>query len=83
MGAAGASLALRGSLGPVGDMGPTLPAGSDLQSFGVEIMLTFYLMFVIMAVATDVRAVGQAAAIAIGMTVGLRPCSRGLSQELR
>ena len=82
-GAAGASLALRGGLGPVGDMGATLPVGSDLQSFGVEIMLTFFLMFVIMAVATDVRAVGQAAAIAIGMTVGLRPCSRGLSRELR
>ncbi len=34
-------------------------------------MLTFFLMFVIMAVATDSRAVGEAAAIAIGATVGL------------
>ena len=34
-------------------------------------MLTFFLMFVIMAVATDARAVGEAAAIAIGGTVGL------------
>ena len=34
-------------------------------------MLTFFLMFVIMAVATDTRAVGEAAAIAIGGTVGL------------
>ena len=34
-------------------------------------MLTFFLMFVIMAVATDTRAVGEAAAIAIGATVGL------------
>jgi glycerol uptake facilitator-like aquaporin len=33
--------------------------------------LTFFLMFVIMAVATDTRAVGQAAALAIGATVGL------------
>ena len=34
-------------------------------------MLTFFLMFVIMAVATDTRAVGEAAAIAVGGTVGL------------
>jgi aquaporin NIP len=34
-------------------------------------VLTFLLMFVIMAVATDTRAVGEAAAIAIGATVGL------------
>ena len=34
-------------------------------------MLTFLLMFVITSVATDARAVGQAAAIAIGATVGL------------
>ena len=33
--------------------------------------MTAFLMFVIMAVATDVRAVGAAAAIAIGATVGL------------
>jgi aquaporin NIP len=34
-------------------------------------VLTAFLMFVIMAVATDVRAAGAAAAIAIGGTVGL------------
>ena len=36
-----------------------------------EFLMTFFLMFVIMAVATDTRAVGEAAAIAIGGTVGL------------
>jgi aquaporin NIP len=36
-----------------------------------EAILTFFLMFVIMAVATDTRAVGEAAAIAIGGTVAL------------
>ena len=36
-----------------------------------ETVLTVFLMFVIMAVATDTRAVGEAAAIAIGGTVGL------------
>jgi glycerol uptake facilitator-like aquaporin len=34
-------------------------------------VLTFFLMLVITAVATDTRAVGEAAAIAIGGTVGL------------
>jgi MIP family channel proteins len=49
----------------------TAPSGSDAQGIGMEIVLTFLLMFVITAVATDVRAAGAAAAIAIGATVGL------------
>jgi glycerol uptake facilitator-like aquaporin len=49
--------------------GVTGPSGTDAQTFGMEIVLTFALMFVITSVATDVRAVGQAAAIAIGATV--------------
>jgi aquaporin NIP len=53
------------------EAGVTAPTGSDAQSFGLEVVLTFALMFVITAVATDARAVGQAAAIAIGATVGL------------
>ena len=51
--------------------GVTMPSGSDAQGFGFEVVLTFLLMFVITSVATDVRAVGAAAAIAIGSTVGL------------
>jgi aquaporin NIP len=47
---------------------PTIGTGSALV---YEIVLTAFLMFVIMAVATDTRAVGEAAAIAIGATVGL------------
>jgi aquaporin NIP len=62
---------LRGSLGDVAHVGATLPRGSDGQAFLWEAVLTFFLMFVIMAVATDTRAVGEAAAIAIGATVGL------------
>jgi aquaporin NIP len=71
---AGALLAaalLRGSLGDVAHVGATLPSGSQRQSFLWEVVLTFFLMLVIMAVATDTRAVGEAAAIAIGGTVGL------------
>jgi len=66
-----AALLLRSSLGDVAHVGATLPSGSEGQSFLWETVLTFFLMFVIMAVATDSRAVGEAAAIAIGGTVGL------------
>ncbi len=71
---AGALLAaavLRGSLGNVADIGATRPAGSDGQAFLWELVLSVFLMLVIMAVATDTRAVGEAAAIAIGGTIGL------------
>jgi len=71
LGAIAAALLLRGSLGDVADVGATTPSGSDGQSFLWEVVLTFFLMLVIMAVATDTRAVGAAAAIAIGGTVGL------------
>ena len=70
-GAIVAAALLRASLGDVADVGATLPSGSDGQSFLWETVLTFFLMLVIMAVATDTRAVGEAAAIAIGGTVGL------------
>ena len=70
-GALVAAAVLRGSLGDVADVGATLPSGTDRQSFLWEIVLTAILMFVIMAVATDTRAVGEAAAIAIGGTIGL------------
>ena len=72
--AAGALIAaaiLRGSLGNRAHIGATLPAGSQGQAFLWEAILTFFLMFVILSVATDTRAVGEAAAIAIGGTVGL------------
>src|ERR671918_1047490 len=70
-GALAAALLLRASLGDLANVGATLPSGSDGQAFLWETILTFFLMFVIMAVATDTRAVGEAAAIAIGGTVGL------------
>ena len=72
--AAGAILAalfLRASLGDIAHVGATLPSGSQAQSFVWELLLTFVLMFVIISVATDTRAVGEAAAIAIGAAVGL------------
>ncbi|KAJ6402237.1 hypothetical protein OIU84_014349 [Salix udensis] len=47
----------------------TLPAGSNLQSFVVEFIITFYLMFIISGVATDNRAIGELAGLAVGSTV--------------
>jgi MIP family channel proteins len=70
-GAVAAAFLLRASLGDVADVGATLPAGSERQSFLWELLLSALLMFVVMAVATDTRAVGEAAAIAVGGTVGL------------
>ena len=52
-------------------LGATLPSVGSGSAFVYELLLTAFLMFVIMAVATDTRAVGAAAAIAIGGTVGL------------
>ena len=71
IGALTAAAILRGSLGNIAHVGATLPSGSQAQSFLWELIMTAFLMFVIMAVATDTRAVGEAAAIAIGGTVGL------------
>jgi aquaporin NIP len=70
-GALVAAALLRGSLGDRANVGATLPSGSLGQAFLWELVLTFLLMFAIMSVATDTRAVGEAAAIAIGGTVGL------------
>lgn len=55
---------------PVGkEYGATITHVSTFQTIGWEIVLTFFLMFVIIAVATDTRAEGTMAGIAIGMTV--------------
>src|SRR5579862_9823378 len=70
-GAAAAAALLRGSLGNVAHVGATLPSGSQGQAFLWELVLTSFLMLVVMAVATDTRAVGEAAAIAIGGTIAL------------
>ncbi len=66
-----AALLLRASLGDIANLGTTQPSGSEAQSFVWELVMTAFLMFVILAVATDTRAVGEAAAIAIGGTIAL------------
>jgi MIP family channel proteins len=70
-GALVAAALLRASLGNIAHVGATLPSGSQGQSFLWEFVMSGFLMFVILAVATDTRAVGEAAAIAVGGTIGL------------
>ena len=78
-GALAAAGYLRLVLGNVAHLGATTPAGQGgaWQAFWLELLLTFFLMFVIMAASTDTRAVGQAAALAIGATVGLEALFAG------
>jgi MIP family channel proteins len=52
-------------------LGATVPSVGVGTALLYEVVLTAFLMFVIVAVATDTRAVGAAAAVAIGGTVGL------------
>jgi MIP family channel proteins len=68
---AGAALLL--AIWPSGPaaLGTTMPSVGVGSAFAYEAALTAILMFTIMAVATDTRAVGAGAAIAIGGAVGL------------
>jgi aquaporin NIP len=76
-GALAASLALRLMLGPLANLGATRPSGAPSQSLVMECLLTFFLMFVITAVATDSRAVGAMAGWAIGGMVALEAIFAG------
>ncbi|KAG4962329.1 hypothetical protein JHK82_039017 [Glycine max] len=49
----------------------TVPVGSNGQSLVAEVIITFLLMFVISAVSTDDKAVGDFAGVAVGMTIML------------
>ena len=57
--------------------GATLPSGSALQSFILEVILTFILMFVIIKVSTGSKETGTMAGIAIGGVVGLEAMFAG------
>jgi aquaporin NIP len=72
-----ASLSLRFMLGPIAALGATRPAGTQSQALVMEAFLTFFLMFVITAVATDSRAVGAMAGWASGGMVALEAIFAG------
>ena len=58
-------------------LGATLPAGNTLQSFILEIILTFILMMVILNVAKGSKEQGMFAGLAIGSTVLLEAMFAG------
>lgn len=58
-------------------LGATLPAGSAMQSFALEFILTFFLMLVIINVATGSKERGMFAGLAIGSTVLLEAMFAG------
>ncbi len=77
-GAIAASAALRGLFGADAALGVTVPSFvGDPSALAIEAVLTAILMIVILAVATDTRAAGQLAAIAIGGTIALEALVMG------
>ncbi|XP_050232740.1 aquaporin NIP6-1 [Mercurialis annua] len=66
-----AAFALKVIFHPFMSGGVTVPAGGYGQAFALEFIISFNLMFVVTAVATDTRAVGELAGIAVGATVML------------
>jgi MIP family channel proteins len=58
-------------------LGATQPAGSVLQSFALEFLLTALLMFVILGVSTGSREKGITAGIAVGAVIGLEAMFAG------
>ena len=60
-----------------GDLGVTLPTGGWEQAFGVEIVLTFVLMYVVLAVGHERKAPLALVAAAAGAVVGLELIAAG------
>lgn len=58
-------------------LGSTIPSGSEWQSFVLELILTFFLMLVIINVATGSKEQGMFAGLAIGSTVLLEAMFAG------
>ncbi|XP_044476697.1 probable aquaporin NIP5-1 [Mangifera indica] len=74
-----ASFALKGVFHPYMSGGVTIPSVTNGQAFALEFLITFNLLFVVTAVATDTRAVGELAGIAVGATVMLNVLVAGRS----
>ncbi|KAL8144418.1 hypothetical protein V2J09_017450 [Rumex salicifolius] len=53
-------------LGPIEHVGTTSPSGTHIQALVMEIVVTFSMMFITSAVATDTKAIGELAGIAVG-----------------
>jgi MIP family channel proteins len=77
VGAICASAALRGLFPTHPNLGSTLPAGPEMQSFALELILTFLLMFVILNVSTGGKEKGITAGIAVGAVIALEAMFAG------
>jgi aquaporin Z len=77
LGAILASLTLRLMFPSHATLGATLPAGSDLQSFVLEAILTLILMFVILSVSTGSKEKGILAGVAVGSVIALEALFAG------
>lgn len=77
IGAIAASVTLRLLFFDHGTLGATIPAGPWWQSFVLEVILTFLLMFIVLNVATGAKEKGIMAGAAIGATVGLEAMFAG------
>ncbi len=77
IGALSASAVLRYLFPSNETLGATLPAGTEMQSFILEFILTFFLMLVIINVATGSKEQGMFAGLAIGSTVLLEAMFAG------
>ncbi|GFQ04058.1 aquaporin nip2-1 [Phtheirospermum japonicum] len=64
-----AGFTLRVLLHPIKHVGTTSPSGTDIQALVMEIVVTFSMMFITSAVATDTKAIGELAGIAVGSAV--------------
>ncbi|XP_071914230.1 aquaporin NIP2-1-like [Coffea arabica] len=68
-GAISAGFTLHVLLRPIEHVGTTSPSGTTIQALVMEIVVTFSMMFVTSAVATDTKAIGELAGIAVGSAV--------------
>lgn len=76
-GAITASISLRLLFSNHTTLGATIPAGSAMQSFGLELLLTTLLMLVILNVSAGAKEKGITAGIAIGGVIGLEAMFAG------
>jgi aquaporin Z len=77
VGAIIASLVLRVMFPTDRYLGGTLPTGSSAQSFLLEAILTFLLMFVILSVSTGSKEKGLMAGVAVGSVIALEALFAG------
>ncbi|MFG0333924.1 MAG: MIP/aquaporin family protein [Maioricimonas sp. JB049] len=77
LGALAASTLLAAMFPDHGTLGATLPAGEVTQTFILEVVLTFILMFVILNVSTGAKEKGIMAGAAIGAAVALEALCGG------